>query len=181
MEVTNATQPAVTTAPHPTPFTKPEHPVNKVLIIVARGTLEDVYAGLIMANGALMEGMEAKMFFTFFGLEAVRKDRQDHLHTATVGNPAFMAKLPTMLGGLPGFEALASAMMRKEMDKLDIPPVSEFMEMITAGGGEIYACKLAVEMFHLEPDDFIDDLAGVITVGEMYALAEGEGSQIIFI
>ena len=171
----------------PKTFTQPtvkkadKHPVRKVLIIVSKGTLEDVYAGLIMANGALMEGMEAKMFFTFFGLEAIRKDRQDHLHTSTVGNPAFMQKLPTMVGGLPGFEALASTMMRKEMDKLDIPPVSEFMEMIVAGGGEIYGCKLAVEMFKIAEDEFIDDLAGVITVGDMYALAEGEGAQIIFI
>lgn len=173
MEVTTLSQPTAT---------KPERqPVQRVLVIVSKGTLEDVYAGLIMANGALMEGMEAKMFFTFFGLEAIRKDRQDHLHTSTVGNPAFMQKLPTMVAGLPGFEALASTMMRKGMDKLDIPPVSEFMEMIVAGGGEIYGCKLAVDMFKIEEDEFIDDLAGVITVGDMYALAEGEGSQIIFV
>ncbi len=170
-----------TTFTHPIPANGEKHPVTKVLVIVSKGTLEDVYAGLIMANGALMEGMEAKMFFTFFGLDAIRKDRQDHLHTATVGNPAFMHRLPTMLGGLPGFEALASTMMRNEMDKLDIPPVSEFMEMIVAGGGEIYGCKLAVEMFKLDEEEFIDDLSGVITVGDMYALAEGEGSQIIFI
>ncbi|WP_412070453.1 DsrE/DsrF/DrsH-like family protein [Rubrivirga sp. IMCC43871] len=159
----------------------PPHPVRQVLIICARGTLEDVYAGLIMANGALMEGKKAKMFFTFFGLEAIRKGRQDHLHTATVGNPAFMQKLPTMVGGLPGFEALASAMMRREMDALDIPPVSEFMEIIDASGGEIYACKLAADMFHLGKDDLIDEVRGIITVGDMYALAEGEGTQILFI
>ena len=181
MEVTNTTAPAVASATNPLPAPAALHPVKKVLVIVARGTLEDVYAGLIMANGALMEGMEAKLFFTFFGLEALRKEHQDHLHTATVGNPAFMAKLPTMIGGLPGFEALASTMMRSEMEKLDIPPVSEFMEMIVAAGGEIYACKLAADMFKLGAEDFIDDLAGIITVGEMYALAEGEGTQIIFI
>ena len=157
------------------------HPIKKVLVIVGRGSLEDIYAGLIMANGALMEGMEAKMFFTFFGLEALRPDKQDHLHTATVGNPAFMSKLPTMIGGLPGFEALASSMMRNEMEKLDIPPVSEFLEIISASGGEIYACKLAADMFKLGAEDLIPDLNGIITVGEMYALAEGEGSQIIFI
>ena len=181
MELTTTTKTAVAAAVAPEPTITEKHPVKKVLIIVARGTLEDVYAGLVMANGALMEGMEAKLFFTFFGLEALRKERQDHLHTATVGNPAFMAKLPTMVAGLPGFEALASAMMRKEMDKLDVPPVSEFMEMIVAGGGEIYACKLAADMFKLGREDFIDDLSGIISVGEMYALAEGEGAQIIFI
>lgn len=155
--------------------------LQKVLVICARGTLEDVYASLIMANGALMEGMEAKLFFTFFGLDAIKKDRADHLHTATVGNPSFMSSLPTMIGGLPGFEALASHMMKKEMDKLDIPPVSEFMEIIDASGGEIYACKLAAEMFHLKKEDFIPEVKDIITVGDMYALAEGEGVQIIFV
>ncbi|PSR11053.1 MAG: hypothetical protein DA408_11415 [Bacteroidetes bacterium] len=158
-----------------------KHPVKKVLVICARGTLEDVYASLIMANGALMEGMEAKMFFTFFGLEAIRKGNSDNLHTATVGNPAFMRNLPTMVGGLPGFEALASSMMKKEMEKLDIPPVSEFLEIIDASGGEIYACKLAADMFHLKREDLIDEVKDIITVGEMYALAEGEGAQIIFV
>ena len=158
-----------------------KRPLKKVLVICAKGALEDVYAALVLANGALMEGMEASLFFTFFGLDAIRKNKQDHLHTATVGNPAFMHGMPTMLGGLPGFEALASVMMRKEMDKLDIPPVSEFMEMIVAGGGKIYGCKLAVDMFKLTREDFIDDLEGIITVGDMYALAEGEATQIIFV
>ncbi|HMB92201.1 MAG TPA: DsrE/DsrF/DrsH-like family protein [Rhodothermales bacterium] len=175
MEVTAAT------AAHTQPDIKERHPVKKVLVICSKGTLEDVYAALIMANGALMEGIEASLFFTFFGLDALHKEKQDHLHTATVGNPAFMRHLPTMVGGLPGFEAVASTMMRKEMDKLDIPPVSEFLEMIVAGGGKIYGCLLAVEMFKLSREDFIDDLEDIITVGDMYALAEGEGTQIIFI
>lgn len=160
---------------------KEKKPVNKVLVICARGTLEDVYAALIMANGALAEGKEAKLFFTFFGLDAINKEKADHLHTATVGNPAFMRGLPTMIGGLPGFEALASHMMKKEMDKLDIPPVTEFLEMIDAGGGEIYACKLAADMFHLSKEDFVPEVNDIITVGQMYDLAEGEGTQIIFV
>jgi len=158
-----------------------KHPVKKVLIICARGTLEDVYAALVMANGALMEGMEAKMFFTFFGLEAIRKGQCNQLHTATVGNPAFMQSIPTIIAGLPGFEALASSMMKKEMEKLDIPCVSEFFEIIEASGGEIYACKLAADMFHLKQEDFIPEVKDIITVGDMYALAEGEGTQIVFI
>jgi peroxiredoxin family protein len=158
-----------------------KYPLQKVLVICSKGTLEDVYAALVMANGALMEGLEANVFFTFFGLDAIRKDRMDHLHTATVGNPSLMPKVPTMLAGLPGFEALASYMMRKEMDKLDIPPVSEFLEMIVAGGGKLYACKLATDMFHLTEEEFVDDLEGIITVGDMYGLADGPQTQIIFV
>lgn len=160
---------------------KEKKEVKKIMVICARGTLEDVYAALIMANGALAEGKEAKMFFTFFGLDAITKKKADHLHTATVGNPAFMRGLPTMIGGLPGFEALASSMMKKEMEKLDIPPVTEFFEMIEAGGGEIFACKLAADMFHLKKEDFIPEVKDIITVGQMYDLAEGEGTHMVFI
>jgi len=163
------------------PVNKDRGKLKKVLIICSKGKLEDVYAALVMANGALMEGLEAKMFFTFFGLEAITKKNADHLHTATVGNPAFMPGMPTIVAGLPGFEAFASYMMKKEMDKLDMPQVSEFIQMIEAGGGEIYACKLAAEMFHLKKEDFLDEVKGIITVGDMYALADGEGTQIIFI
>jgi peroxiredoxin family protein len=158
-----------------------KHPVKKVLIICSKGKLEDVYAALVMANGALMEGIEAKMFFTFFGLEAITKKHADHLHTATVGNPAFMPGMPTVVAGLPGFEAFASYMMKKEMDKLEMPHVTEFLQMIDAGGGEIYACKLAADMFHLRKEDFLPEVKDIITVGDMYALAEGEGTQIVFI
>lgn len=73
------------------------------------------------------------------------------LHITTTDIPGMRMpggiSFPTMLGGLPGIEAGVSAMMRKQMDALDIPPVDEFIELITAGGGEIYACKLAMDMF----------------------------------
>lgn len=158
-----------------------EETVKKVIIICSKGTIEDVYAALIMANGALADGRDAKLFFTFFGLDAITKSKADHLHTATVGNPAFMPKMPTMLGGLPGFEAFASYMMKKQMDKLDIPNVTEFIEMIDAAGGEIYACRLAADMFKLKKEDFLDEVKGIITVADMYALADGEGAHFIFI
>ena len=163
------------------PADKETAPVKKVLIICSKGKLEDVYAALVMANGALMEGIEAKLFFTFFGLEAITNRNADNLHTATVGNPAFMPGLPTMIAGLPGFEAFASYMMRKEMDKLDIPHVTEFIQMIDAAGGEIYACKLAADMFHLKREDFLPEVKDIITVGDMYALAMGKGTQIIYV
>lgn len=168
-------------ASKPVPVMKENKKVKKVLIICSKGKLEDVYAAMVMANGALMEGIEAKMFFTFFGLEAITKKHADHLHTATVGNPAFMPGVPTVVAGLPGFEAFASYMMKKEMDKLDIPHVTEFIQMIDAAGGEIYACKLAADMFHLKKEDFLPEVKDIITVGDMYALADGEGTQIVFI
>lgn len=160
------------------------HAIKKVSIICAKGTIEDVYASLVMGNGAVMEGIEANLFFTFFGLEAVMKKRMDKLHTGVVGNPAMRlpggARMPTWLGIIPGMEAMVSGMMKKEMDQLDVPPVSEFIELFVAGGGNLWACKLAADMFKVKKEDLSEHVKGIITVGEFYEKAGGEDSQIIF-
>ena len=158
--------------------------LEKVAIICAKGNLEDVYASLVLANGAVMEGMEAKLFFTFFGLDAVLKKRMNKLHTATVGNPAMRMpngwRMPDLMGMIPGIEGMVSKMMKKQMDDLDVPPVDEFMDMIVAGGGEIYACKLAMDMFKMNKEDLSENVSEVLTVGDFYAKAGGQNSQIIF-
>ncbi|MDH4027235.1 MAG: DsrE/DsrF/DrsH-like family protein [Nitrospirota bacterium] len=151
-------------------------PIKKVSIIISKGSLEGVYPGLIMANGARMEGIEADLFFTFFGLDAIIRKRMNSLKVATVGNPAM--HMPTLLGALPGMSAFATHMMKKEMDKIDIPPVGEFIEMISDAGANIYACLATVEMFHLKKEDFCDQVDGILTVGEFYE--KSAGSQIIF-
>jgi peroxiredoxin family protein len=150
--------------------------IEKVSIIVSKGSLEGIYPALIMANGARMEGIEANVFFTFFGLDAIRRDRYEHIKVATVGNPGM--HMPTMVGGLPGVSALATHMMQHQMEKLDIPPVPEFLELISDSGAGIYACKASVDMFKLSGEDFVPEVDGVITVGEFYELAAG--GQIIF-
>jgi peroxiredoxin family protein len=159
-------------------------PIKKVNIICAKGAIEDVYASLVMGNGAVMEGIETNIFFTFFGLDAIMKKRLDKLHTGIVGNPALRLpggmRMPTWLGVIPGMEAFTSWMMKSTMAKLDIPPVSEFLDLITAGGGKIYGCKLAMDMFKVTKEDLNENVSGILTVGEFYALAGGEGSQIIF-
>jgi len=160
------------------------NPVKKVSIICAKGTIEDVYAALVMGNGAVMEGIECNLFFTFFGLEAIMKTRMDKLHTSVVGNPAMRlpggARMPTLLGVIPGMEAMVSSMMKSQMDKLDVPPVSEFIELFVAGGGQLWACKLAADMFKVKKEDLSEHVQGIITVGEFYEKAGGEGSHIIF-
>ena len=159
-------------------------PLKKVLLICSKGSIEDVYAALVMGNGAVMEGIETKLFFTFFGLDAITKKTMNKLHTSTVGNSAMRMPgglpFPTLLGALPGVEAGVSAMMKKQMEKLDIPNVEEFLELIVAGGGEIYACKLATDMFGLKKEDFYEDVKAIITVGDLYEMCDGPGTQIIF-
>lgn len=153
-----------------------EESIKKVSIVVSKGSLEGIYPALIMANGARMEGIEATLFFTFFGMDAIIDKRVDNVKVATVGNPGM--HLPTMIGMIPGMSAFATSKMKKEMEKLDIPPIREFLEMIDDAGGDIYACKASVDMFHLTKDDFIPQVKEIISVGEFYE--KSAGAQIIF-
>lgn len=150
-----------------------------MLFVLSKATLENAYAAFIMANGARMEGIEAEIFFTFFGLEAIQTKKLNKLSVATVGNPAM--HIPTMVGGLPGMEAFATNMMKKEMEKLDMPPVDEFLEILSDSGVKLWACKLAVDMFHLSEKDLIGNIDGILTIGDFYNRADQEGTQLLFI
>ena len=150
--------------------------IEKVSIIISKGSLEGVYPGLIMANGARAEGIEANLFFTFFGLDAVLKARHEHIKVATVGNPGL--HLATWVGGFPGMSTVMTKYMNHKMEELDIPSIPEFIEMIADTGAGLYACKASVDLFGLEKNDFIPQVQDIITVGEFYEQAAG--GQIIF-
>ncbi|HEX2781947.1 MAG TPA: DsrE/DsrF/DrsH-like family protein [Ilumatobacteraceae bacterium] len=150
--------------------------ITKVSIIISKGSLDGVYPGLIMANGARAEGIEADLFFTFFGLDAIHKARHEHIKMATVGNPGL--HMPTMLGGIPGVSTALTHYMNHKMEKLDIPSIPEFIEMIADTGAGLYACKASVDLFGLEKNDLIPQVQDIITVGEFYEKAAG--GQIIF-
>lgn len=153
--------------------------INKMMIILSKATLENVYAAFVLANGARMEGIEAEIFFTFFGLEAIHSKKLEHLHVATVGNPAM--HMPTMLGGLPGMEALATSMMKKEMEKIDMPDIHEFLDILVASGVKLWACRLAMDMFHYKKEDMYEGLSDVITVGDFYKQGSVLGTHMLFI
>ncbi|MBS3975353.1 MAG: DsrE/DsrF/DrsH-like family protein [Syntrophomonadaceae bacterium] len=150
--------------------------IKKVSIVVSKGSLEGVYPGLIMANGARMQGIEANLFFTFFGLHAITRKKMGKIKVATVGNPAM--GIPTLIGAMPGMSSFATMMMKKQMEQLDIPPIPEFIEMISDAGGKLYACLASVEMFKLKKEDFCDQVEKILTVGDFYDLSAG--GQIIF-
>jgi peroxiredoxin family protein len=150
--------------------------IEKVSIVISKGSLEGIYPGLIMANGARMEGIEADVFFTFFGLDAIRKDRFERIKVATVGNPGL--HMPTLIGAIPGFSWLVTKVMKRQMEKIDIPPIPEFIELVGDSGARLYACKATVDMFGLTMEDFVPQVEEIISVGEFYEKAAG--GEIIF-
>ena len=163
-------------AEHPQIDTSEPTTIEKVAIVVSKGSLEGIYPALIMANGARMEGIEADLFFTFFGLDAIREDRYEKINVATVGNPGLHT--PTWIGAIPGFSGLATRMMKRQMEKIDVPPIPEFIELVHDSGVRLFACKATVDMFGLTMDDFVPQVEDIISVGEFYEKAAG--GQIIF-
>ena len=153
----------------------PEH-TRKIAIICSKGGLDEVYPSLILANGARQNGIEATIFFTFWGLDAITASRVDHLHVNVVGNPSM--PVPTMLAGLPGMEALAGTMMSARMKQLDLPTVREMLTMLADSGCSLYGCELAMKMFGRTREDLLPEVAGVLTVGDFYDMTEG--AQILF-
>jgi peroxiredoxin family protein len=150
--------------------------IEKISIIISKGSLEGIYPGLIMANGARAEGIEVNLFFTFFGMDAIHAKRHEHVKVATVGNPGL--HLATWAGAIPGVSSIMTHYMERKMGALDIPSIPEFIEMIADTGAGLYACKATVDLFGLEKNDFIPQVQDIITVGEFYEMAAG--GQIIF-
>lgn len=150
---------------------------RKLSIICSKGTLDMAYPGLVLANAALMEGIDVNMFFTFWGLDIVNKKTMNHLKATPLGNPSM--HMPNIVGVLPGMTDMATMMMKKEIARLDFPPVGEFLEMIHDAGGHLYGCKMAMDMMHLEKEDLYEGIDEVI--GAMEFMEISDGGQIIFI
>jgi len=156
---------------------------RKLCIICSKGTLDMAYPGMVLANAALMEGIDVTMFFTFWGLDMVTEKKMDKLKCTPLGNPSMGMPnglgIPNAMSILPGMTDFATSMMKKEIDKLDFPPVREFLEMITDAGGKMYGCKMSMDMMKLTKDDLFEGVEAV--VGAMEFMEMSEGAQVLFI
>lgn len=149
---------------------------RKVAIICSKGGLDEAYPALILANAARQSDIEAFIFFTFYGLDVITKEKVDNLHVNMVGNPS--SPIPTMLAGLPGMEKFAANMMKKRMEEMQLPTAREMIEILDEAGAQLYACQLAMEMMKLDKAALLPQVKDVITAGDFYELADG--AQIIF-
>jgi len=137
-----------------------------IAFICSKGDLDMAYPALVMGWAALGNGVDVSIFFTFWGMDMIRKDRVDHLEIAPIGNTSMKMSLmglptgnlgiPNFVGGLPGMTAVATKLMKDIMEKMDVPTVREYLEMLSDGGAKLYACQMSVEMFGLKQEDFID-------------------------
>jgi peroxiredoxin family protein len=104
----------------------------------------------------------------------------NNLKVATVGNPSMHPwfHIPTFLGAIPGMASMASWMMRREIARLDFPPVGEFVDMILDTGANVYGCKMSMEMMKLTRPDLVE---GAEVLGAMEFMELSDGAQVIFV
>ncbi|HSQ37560.1 MAG TPA: DsrE/DsrF/DrsH-like family protein [Acidimicrobiia bacterium] len=157
---------------------------RKLAIICSKGTLDMAYPGLIIGNGAAQEGIETHLFFTFWGMDIIRRKTVNKLTMTPAGNTAMRIgstslAMPQLLGVLPGMSSMASWMMRGKIKGLDVPPVHEFLTQIADAGGHLWACKMSVDMMKLTRDDFIPEVEDIINVSAFLDLSRD--GQIIFV
>ena len=162
---------------------------RKIAFICSKGTLDMAYPALVMGWAALGNGIDVTIFFTFWGLDIINKQRIDHLELAPVANTSMKMSMmgidtgnlgiPNIMGVLPGMTAFATKLMKDKMKGLDVPPVREYLQMLVDGGAELYACKMSVDMMGVGMEDFVEGVRDIVTAGDFMDMTDG--AQIVFI
>ncbi|HCF05965.1 MAG: hypothetical protein JG774_172 [Desulfomicrobiaceae bacterium] len=129
--------------------------------ITSKDTLEGVYPGLILGINACRLGMEASVFYTFMGINVIRKGWIDKIKFHP---PGFM-------GAIPGMASVATWMMKQKMDAANIPSVEDLQEMAQMEGVRFVACRMTVDMMGLSEEDFIDGVT-IMTAEEFLRYAK---------
>jgi len=162
-----------------------EKPDRKICFICSKGNLDMAYPALIMANGALGEGVETHIFFTFWGMDMINRKTMNDLKFTLLGNTAmhpprhFGVSMAQGLGGLPGMTKMATWMLKKQIGAQGVPPVPEFLDLLVESGAKLWACKMSVDMMGLKKEDMHDGVEDIINVAEFIELSQG--AQIIFV
>jgi peroxiredoxin family protein len=121
---------------------------EKAAFICVKDTLDGAYPSLVLAINAARQGMESKVFYSFMGLNLVLQGGTDR------------AKFfpPGVMGAIPGMTTLATGMMKRKIDKANIPSLADLQEMAQIEGVELIACKMTVDMMEIDESKLIEDV-----------------------
>ncbi len=129
---------------------------TRIAIIAGHGTLDAAYPPLILSTAAVAMDMEAAIFFTFFGLEILKKGNLDRLKVAPIANPAMPVSIPNIIGMLPGMTAMATSMMNGWMRKANVAKPSELFQMALELGVRLIACQMTMDVMGIKKEDLVD-------------------------
>src|SRR5487761_2269267 len=131
---------------------------KKMAIIATKGTLDMAYPPFILASTAAALGYEVQVFFTFYGLQLLRKDLSSVM-ISPLANPAMPmpVPMPVMVQMLPGMETMATAMMKNKLKKKGVASLEELRGLCVEAGVKFVACQMTVDLFDFKKSDFIED------------------------
>ena len=135
-----------------------ENRASRLAIIAGHGTLDAAYPPLILATSAVAMDMEAAIFFTFYGLEILKKGKADKLQVAPIANPAMPVPMPNILGMLPGMTGMATMMMNSWMKKANVAKLSELIEMAMEFDVRLIGCQMTMDVMGNKKEDLIDGI-----------------------
>ena len=130
---------------------------NTVAIIASKGTLDMAYPPLILAAAAAAMGEEVEIFFTFYGLDIIKKGGAERLKVAPIGNPAMPVPMPNILGMLPGMTPAATWMMRTQyFAKHNVATIPELIKQCQDLGVKFIGCQMTMDVYGLKAEDLIE-------------------------
>lgn len=135
-----------------------ENVAKRLAVISMHGTMDMAYPPFILATAAAAMDMESAIFFTFFGLDILKKNKIDRLKVAPIANPAMPVAIPNIIGMLPGMTAMATMMMNRWMKKANVPKLSQLLEMSKEMGVRLIACQMTMDVMKVKKEDLVDGI-----------------------
>jgi peroxiredoxin family protein len=150
---------------------------HKACIIASKGTLDWAYPPFILASAAAAAGMEASIFFTFYGLNLITRGYPKRIKVSPTGNPAAPMPLPMadVFAGLPGMKAVATSMMKSMFSKKGVASLQELIDVSVDSGVRLIACQMTLDVFGYQASDFIE---GVEFGGAAVFLSEARRAHV---
>lgn len=147
---------------------------RRIALVASKGTLDQAYPPLILATTAASLGWEVGIYFTFYGLDILHRERFARLKVASLANPAGPVQVPNIVGAIPGATALATRTMKKWMDDSSMPDIPEFIDMAQGLGVTFFACATTMGVMGIEEEDLIAgcDIAGAAAFLDFAAEAD---------
>lgn len=130
---------------------------DTVAIIASKGTLDMAYPPLILASAAAAMGMNVEIFFTFYGLDIIKKGGAEKLQVAPIANPAMPVPMPNIIGMLPGMTPMATWMMRTRFfEKNHVATVPDLLQQCVDLGVKLIACQMTMDVMGIKAEDLIE-------------------------
>ncbi|MEE8168741.1 MAG: DsrE/DsrF/DrsH-like family protein [Candidatus Hydrothermarchaeales archaeon] len=145
--------------------------LKKVCIIASKGTLDMAYPPLMIATGAADMGAEVHLFFTFWGINIILKDKAEKLGISPVGKPEMPMPMPNILSVLPGMTPLATKMMKDQIKKSGIASIPKLIKMAHKAGVHFYACSPTMGMMKIKKEDLIPEVEKILGVAGFLDIA----------